>query len=75
MKAFRFYLNLILVRLFDLIADQAENGMSSYRKLNTSLNHFLDQSQNMTTFGTTGFVVTKSGVARHFESYDTRILE
>ena len=75
MKASRFYLNSILVRLFDLIADQTENGMSSYRKINTSLNQFWDRSQNMTTFETTGFVVTKSGVAGHFESYNTRILE
>ena len=62
MKASRFYLNSILVRLFDLIADQTENGMSSYRKINTSLNQFWDRSQNMTTFETTGFPVTGSGL-------------
>jgi len=37
-------------------------------------NHIWDRAQNRTTFGTGGFVVIKSDVAGHFESYKARIL-
>jgi hypothetical protein len=45
-----------------------------YCNRTTTLSHFWDRSQNTTTFRTTGFVVTESDVAGHFESYKARIL-
>jgi len=37
-------------------------------------NHIWDRAQNWTIFGTGWFVVIKSDVAGHFESYKARIL-